>query len=226
MEILPHFFSLSAIAPAVASFFALALSIWGLRGNFRKQATIALWIFAFVSVVVPWFLNALQASKVSAANIASQQLQASLNRESKPASLPANAPAWLAVAFKEIGQKEIPGLTDNPRIMDYFRSIRGSTIYRDDVHDWSSPFVEWALEQTGKFGPQNIKPVSWLNWGKPVSVPRVGSVVVLNFSGLPHVGFYFGDEGEVIAVLGGNQDDEVRVSRYPKSAVKGYREPD
>jgi uncharacterized protein (TIGR02594 family) len=129
------------------------------------------------------------------------------------------------VAFKEIGQKEIAGYADNPRIIEYFRSIRSSSNHRDDIDDWASPFVEWSLQQAGKFGPQNIKPSAWLKWGKPTTLPRPGTVVVLSFNGLEHVGFYFDDEGDFIRILGGNQNDEVCVYRYLKSAVKGYRNP-
>lgn len=70
--------------------------------------------------------------------------------------------------------------------------------------------------------------VGWTGFnlfGKPTALPKPGTVVVLSFNGLEHVGFYFGDEGEFIRILDGNQNDEVCVYRYLKSAVKGYRNP-
>lgn len=84
--------------------------------------------------------------------------------------------------------------------------------------------MEWCLQQSGKSGPRSIKPNDWLTWGRP-SKPVIGAVVILNFSGLQHVGFYFGEDAEFVRVLGGNQNDSVNVYRYPKSAVKGYRLP-
>jgi hypothetical protein len=44
---------------------------------------------------------------------------------------------------------------------------------------------------------------------------------VLNAPG--HVGFYAGTEGSKVLVLGGNQSDEVNISRYPKNRILGIR---
>jgi uncharacterized protein (TIGR02594 family) len=223
MHLLPYLFSTSALWTAASSFIAIAVGIFGLQGNFSKRTKGVLWGLSFLVAVGACLVNAQQAED---ANKTKQDLLDAVNRTyNRPASLPADAPAWAVVAFKEIGQKEIPGYADNPRIVEYFRSIRGSSIYRDDIDDWASPFVEWSFQQIGKFGPQGLKPSAWLKWGKAAPVPQLGTVVVLSFSGLEHVGFYFGDEGEFIRVLGGNQDDQVCVHRYPKSAVKGYRNP-
>ena len=54
-----------------------------------------------------------------------------------------------------------------------------------------------------------------MEWGRPVTLPKA-----------IHVGFYVGEEGDYLKSLGGNQDDSVKVKRYPKVVVKGYRLPD
>jgi uncharacterized protein (TIGR02594 family) len=106
----------------------------------------------------------------------------------------------------------------------YFKSI-GAKQYRDDLDDWASAFVEWSLNQSKIKGPKNDDPFAWLSWGQDLQKPIIGCIVVLSFSGLHHVGFYFGDDGDFIKVLGGNESDAVRIFRYPKSAVFGYRWP-
>ena len=97
--------------------------------------------------------------------------------------------------------------------------------HSDDIDDWASAFAEWSLQQMGKSGPKSMDPFDWLKWGKQTYTPQFGCIVVLSFGGLRHVGFYVGDQGDFIKVLGGNEDDSVRVSRYLKSAVVpgGYR---
>jgi uncharacterized protein (TIGR02594 family) len=139
--------------------------------------------------------------------------------------LPSDAPAWIKIAYKERGQTEIPGPEENPRISEYFATIGAKKNYRDDVDDWASAFVEWSFNKAGITGPKNDDPFAWLRWGEKLNQPRVGCVVVLSFSGLRHVGFFFSDNGESILVLGGNQNDTVNVSRYSKSSVIAYRVP-
>jgi len=150
-----------------------------------------------------------------------------LTEENGPTvTLSANSPAWMKIAYKEIGQKEIVGPIENERIQQYFRSIGDSKTYRDDIADWASPFAEWSLQQIGKNGPKSMEPFAWLEWGKTLEYPEFGCIVVLSFAGLHHVGFYIGDKGDdFIEVLGGNESDSVRVSYYLKSSVQphGYR---
>jgi len=135
-----------------------------------------------------------------------------------------STPAWLKTAYKELGVKEIPGPEENPRIVEYFKSI-GAKDYRDDLDDWASAFVEWSLNQSQIHGPKDDDPFAWLVWGKSLETPIVGCIVVLSFSGLHHVGFYFSGDGDFIRVLGGNESDAVNIFRYPKTAVFGYRWP-
>ena len=71
-----------------------------------------------------------------------------------------------------------------------------------------------------------MDPLAWMEWGRPVTVPVEGCVAVFAFAQGNHVGFYVGEEGDYVKSLGGNQDDSVKVKRYPKVAVKGYRLPD
>ncbi len=145
-------------------------------------------------------------------------------------SISQSAPDWLHIAAKECGQKGLRWPQENPRINDYFSSLRDGKHHRQDVEndpasDWSSPFVEWALNQVGKSGPGNVDPLAWLKWDQKIDTPILGSIVVLNLEGLHHVGFAFRDDGDRIEVLGGNEHDMVAISDDAKSEVLGYRLP-
>jgi uncharacterized protein (TIGR02594 family) len=135
-----------------------------------------------------------------------------------------NAP-WLEIALKEVGQKEIPGSGNNSRILEYIRAVRSTDNVQDDDVDWASAFVEWSFNQSGIRGPRTMEPANWLNWGRIVNVPERGCVVVFSFGGIGHVGFFLEDDGASYVVLGGNQSDEVRTSRFHKARALGFRMP-
>jgi uncharacterized protein (TIGR02594 family) len=71
---------------------------------------------------------------------------------------------------------------------------------------------------------------SWLNYGKPLSKPVLGCIVVFwrgsktGWSG--HVGLVVGlDKAGNLMVLGGNQGDMVSIKPFGKERVLGYRWP-
>jgi uncharacterized protein (TIGR02594 family) len=132
---------------------------------------------------------------------------------------------WLDVAFKEIGVKEVAGLTDNPRILEYAATT--TLRAQSDEVPWCSSFANWVFKQCAIKGTDSAAARSWLNWGQECSA-RVGALVVLkrgdsSFQG--HVGFVV-DIGPIfVSVLGGNQSDQVKVSKFLKTKVIGYRWP-
>jgi uncharacterized protein (TIGR02594 family) len=134
---------------------------------------------------------------------------------------------WLAAAYEEIGQKEIDGPENNERIMDYIATVSPTQGIHDDgfAVDWSSAFVAWSLDRAGIRGVQ-----TWIPWpgsigGRAIEKPQEGCIVVLNFTHGGHVGFFISEEGAYVKMLGGNQDDSVKIKSYTKDAVAGYRLP-
>ena len=135
-------------------------------------------------------------------------------------------PVWVRVGYSEIGQTEIPGPKENPRITAYFKAVGDTQGLRDDIDDWASAFVEWSLNGAGIIGPKSNDPASWATWGKKIDSPMPGCIVVFSFNGLKHVAFYIEDDGPgAIKTLGGNQSDTVKISRYAKKDVIAYRMP-
>ena len=68
---------------------------------------------------------------------------------------------------------------------------------------------------------------SWLDIGMETNNPQPGDVVVLwresKNSWKGHVGFYINRVDDEIFILGGNQDNQVKISGYPSSRLLGYR---
>jgi len=153
------------------------------------------------------------------------------------ATAPASPFPWLAIAQAEIGVKEFPGDADNPRIVEYLRSTNlGAPSSSQDETSWCSGFVNWCIERAGYEGTDSAWARSWLKWGKDAGEdPPIGAIVVLQRPPDPtsgHVGFLVEKpslavpvEQRAIGVLGGNQSDSVRVSRYPAARLLGYRVP-
>ena len=128
------------------------------------------------------------------------------------------------MAKTQLGLKEIVGNKHNPKILEYHKKTGGFT---SDEVPWCSSFVNWCCYNTGfeRSGEANAR--SWLGVGRKVTDPMVGDVVILwrekktGWKG--HVGFYAGEKGKNILVLGGNQSNEVNYQYYPKSRLLGYR---
>lgn len=133
-------------------------------------------------------------------------------------------PIWLTIARGEMGIKEWkPG--DNPRIVEYHKSTNLHQDYaeKDETH-WCSSFVNWCLEKAGYEGTDSAWARSWNNWGRKLSHPQVGCIAVFKRgSNSGHVGFYLGETGSTIRLLGGNQSDAVSIINHPKSKLLSYR---
>lgn len=146
--------------------------------------------------------------------------------ESSSNGAPADAPAWLEIAEKEIGVVEVPGAGDNPRIIEYHKATTLKAT--DDSVPWCSSFVNWCMREAGKTGTGSAAARSWLNWGRKLDAPIVGCITVLKRAGSPsngHVAFYVAEAGSNIRLLGGNQSDQVKISSFPKSMLLSYRWP-
>lgn len=92
---------------------------------------------------------------------------------------------------------------------------------------WCAAFANAVLKKSGKKGTGSLAAKSFVSWGKKTHAPKNGDVVVLKPGSRYHVGFYMGtvkrNGRTYIAVLGGNQSNQVKVSYYPASKVVAYR---
>jgi len=132
-------------------------------------------------------------------------------------------PPWLKIALGELHTQEISGSSHNPRILEY-HSVTTLRAQTDEV-PWCSAFACWVVEQSGIPSTQSASARSWIGWGDACE-PFKGAITILSRGSDPtkgHVGFYMGEEGDHILLLGGNQGDEVNISSFPKERVIGYR---
>jgi uncharacterized protein (TIGR02594 family) len=133
---------------------------------------------------------------------------------------------FLTIAESYVGLKEVLGKDSNKTIDGWFAKL-GYPKLKDDTA-WCSLFANIVVMEAGYAGTKSLAARSWLTWGKPLSKPVPGCIVVFkrgNSSWEGHVAFYVSETKTHIKVCGGNQSDMVNVQSYPKSQLLGYRQP-
>lgn len=138
-------------------------------------------------------------------------------------------PDWIDVARREIGAREIPGASDNPRIVAFFRDA-GHPEVEDDETAWCAAFLCAVLERSGIVSPRTVRARDFLTWGRALAEPVPGAIAVFwrdsPASTAGHVGIYLSHTAAKIEILGGNQSGAVTVERMPASHLLGFRWPE
>ncbi|MFA5951331.1 MAG: TIGR02594 family protein [Hyphomicrobium sp.] len=137
-------------------------------------------------------------------------------------------PAWLEHAWRELGEEERSGgAAHNARILALYRDAGHPEITADEVA-WCAAFAGASLERAGVRCTRSLLARSYLEWGAPLHEPRLGAIAVFSRSSDPslgHVGFWIGEAGNDIVLLGGNQSNAVTVTPMPKARLLGLRWP-
>jgi len=132
------------------------------------------------------------------------------------------------LALRFMGVSEVQGVASNPLILTMLK-LDGDWPQDDEV-SWCSAFcnfIAWMLRLPRS---KKLNARSWLEVGYPVApewaVPGYDVAVFWRESPESwkgHVGWFAGFEGEDVLVLGGNQKDQVSISRYPRERLLGIR---
>ena len=95
---------------------------------------------------------------------------------------------------------------------------------------WCAAFVNATLNKNNMIGTNKLTARSFLKWGKKVEKPRKGDILVFKrgkHKWQGHVGFYVREESKDgkpgYIVLGGNQDNKVKLKWYAKSRLIDIR---
>ncbi|QIW87862.1 baseplate hub subunit and tail lysozyme [Agrobacterium phage OLIVR5] len=130
-------------------------------------------------------------------------------------------PPWLSIARGEIGQKEFSGPSDNPRILEYHKTVG---ISGSETIPWCSSFVAWCLKKSGQsIQGANAMARSWekAQCMEKLDTPIRGCIAVFSRPPNPnsgHVGFVDAIQGGSIVMVHGNTQDSV--ARSGKSAQR------
>ena len=140
---------------------------------------------------------------------------------------------WMVNAWFYYNEQlsEIKGKENHPWIMEMHKAATNGWIPPNDDNEgpWCSSFACYVMDNSfldheQLESPKNAYSLSWRNWGEEVSEPVYGSVAVKSRTGGGHVGFVVGQsaDGTKVAILGGNQNNEVNISLYDKSVFDFY----
>jgi len=134
----------------------------------------------------------------------------------------------LLIATSQIGIRED---NDEDRILSYFHEIGHKWVKTDDTA-WCAAFVNWVLKEAHVDGTGKLNARSFLDLGKDISLRKAdeGDLVVFwrqsKESAKGHVGFFIGEDGKDIYVLGGNQGNKVCIAKYPIDRLLSVRKLD
>lgn len=134
-------------------------------------------------------------------------------------------PIWLDSAYKYEGVKEITGAPTAPTIAGWLKRL--NAWWADDETPWCGTFVAAVMMENNIPIPRQwYRAKEWLSWGRALSMPTVGCIVVFDRKGGGHVALVTGqDQDGRLLCLGGNQGDAVNVRPFDRSRVAGYRWP-
>jgi len=123
-------------------------------------------------------------------------------------------------------EEEYGTIKNNPKIIEFF-SYTGHRWVITDETGWCSAFINYLAKRLGYQYSGRLDARSWLNVGFEVLNPRLGDLAILwredpnGWKG--HIGFYIRETATHVYVLGGNQSNQVMISKYPKSQLLEYR---
>ena len=130
------------------------------------------------------------------------------------------------IALSQYGIKEIVGSGHNKEVLKYFSEI-GHAWVKNDETAWCSAFANWCCKKAGKAHSHKLNARSWLSVGSVIDNPELGDIVIFwresKTSWKGHVAFFIRETPSWIYVLGGNQNNQVKISAYPKSRLLAYR---
>lgn len=136
-------------------------------------------------------------------------------------------PLWLAEAWREYDQREIPGERHNKRIVAFFRELGHNPVDGDEVA-WCAAFAGASLERAGFASTRSLQARSYTDWGEALPTERFGAIVVLSrgrSAALGHVGFLVGWTADQLWLLGGNQGGRVSVEAFDRFRLVAMRWP-
>lgn len=125
------------------------------------------------------------------------------------------------MAKSQMGVEEVPGKLHNKMVLAYHKCT--SLKAPDDETPWCSSFANWVLQQCGMEGTKSAAAKSWMKWGKALTNPIQGCIVVFTRKGGGHVAFFHSQDEKFIYTLGGNQGNRVCIAAYPKARLLGFR---
>lgn len=136
------------------------------------------------------------------------------------------SPRVIAEAMRYYGINEIKGPMHNATIMSWAKDL-GIKEYTSDEIAWCGLFVARVVTKAGfSMVEKPLWAQNWNKFGTKQITAMLGDVLVFKRDGGGHVGFYVAEDENYFHVLGGNQSDQVNITRIAKNRCIGIRRCD
>ncbi len=130
-------------------------------------------------------------------------------------------------ALQDLGTKEIPGPSNNPKIMKFLQTLDSSI--KEETTAWCSAALNYWANDLQLPRSKSLAARSWLKIGTKTDAPSTitNSIAILwrvrpdSWQG--HVGVYLHHNKESVWLLGGNQGDKVSIQEFPIAQVLEFR---
>ena len=133
----------------------------------------------------------------------------------------------LLAMLADYGLKEFDGPANNPEIIAMGEEL-GLTIEDDSTLAWCSLALNYYAKTCGYEYSNSLSARSWLQMPIHVLKPTIGDVVVLwrenPTSWKGHVGLFISWDDLRVNILGGNQNNEINITSYPRGRILGIRQ--
>ncbi len=142
----------------------------------------------------------------------------------QPSPITGDNHPWFVLAKKTLGEREILGTVDNQWILDCFKH----TSYKagHDEVPWCAAFVCRMLEECGYKSTHSAAAASYDDFGLACSL-KEGAIITFKWaSGGRHVTICdHVIDGQMVACIGGNQSNSVKISNYERQFIHSIRWP-
>lgn len=137
------------------------------------------------------------------------------------------SPQILVQARALIGTKEIIGKIHSETILGWAKELKIEKIYTNDEIAWCGLFIAYVAKKAGleinMTAREALWAKNWNNFGTRQTIAMLGDVLVFSRETGGHVGIYVGEDEKCYHVLGGNQSNQVSVTRIIKGRCIGIR---
>lgn len=139
-------------------------------------------------------------------------------------------PPWLTEMKRLSGTLETPGPQNNPMIIGWAKAIGGWTgkFYTKDSIPWCGLTIAHVIGVTLPNEPLPANVLGALQWNKfgvEMKEPTTGAIMTFKRDGGGHVGLYDSEDDKNYYIWGGNQSDQVNLTKLPKSRLVTFRWP-
>jgi uncharacterized protein (TIGR02594 family) len=146
-------------------------------------------------------------------------------------------PRTIAECIKLHGTHEVVGRGSSATILAWRDELNGATTngkpivsgFSDDDIAWCGLFAAIVAYRRMRRIDEVVRgPLwarNWLSYGVKVGVAMLGDCLVFERGNGGHVGFYVGEDATTLRVFGGNQKNQVSITRIAKHRLLGIRRP-